>query len=190
MSTQQPAPGEDRPNPNIPDLQHMAPSDSQFTNEEWKLLIEVPVKVGRAMMAVSPSGAIGMVNEIMALRKCFQELIPKSTSPMIREMGRHLQQQATMSALWDDASHVFSDRWDAANVREISIAACQQAVALLKKVSPQDSQMYKEFVYATAQKVAEAGKEGGFMGVKGEAVSEPERILLKELASTLGLQRA
>lgn len=190
MSTQQPTPGGDRPNPNIPDLQHLAPADSQFTNEEWKQLIEIPVKVGRAMIAVAPSGVIGMSNEVMALRKSFQELIPKSTSPLIKDMGKHLQEQATMSAIWEDAGHVFSDRWDAANVRKTAIAACQQAVNLLKKVSAQDSQAYKDLVYSVAQKVAEAGKEGGFAGFGGEAVSEAERVLLKDVANALGLQRA
>lgn len=190
MPMQQPTPGGDRPNPNIPDLQHLAPADSQFTNEEWKLLLETPVKVGRAMMAVSPSGAVGMSNEIMALRKCFQELIPRSPNPTIREMGKHLQEQSTMSAIWDDAGHAFSDRWDAANVRKTAIATCQQAVSLLKKASAQDAQAYKELVYITAQKVAEAGKEGGFVGIGSEAISEPERVLLKDVANALGLQRA
>lgn len=190
MPMQQPAPGGEQPNPHIQDLQHLAPTDSQFTNEEWKLLLEVPVKVGRAIMAVSPSGAVGMSNEIMALRQCFQELIPQSSNSMVQELGQHLQEQSMMSAIWDDAGHAFKDRWDAANVRKTAIAVCQQAVNLLKKVSPQDSQAYKELVYTSAQRIAEAGKEGGFAGIGGQAISEQERVLLKDVANTLGLQRA
>lgn len=190
MPMQQPTPGGEKPGSNIPDLQNLAPANSQFTNEEWKLLIEVPVKVGRAMMAVSPSGAVGMSSEIMALRKSLQELIPKSTSPLIKEMGKNLQEQATMSAMWEDVGHAFRDRWDAANVRQTTIAACQQAVNLLKKAPAQDSQAYKELVHTTAQKVAEAAREGGFAGIGGQAISEPERALLNDIANTLGLQRA
>ena len=84
----------------------------------------------------------------------------------------------------------FGDRWDAANVRQTAIASCQQAVTLLQKISPQDGQAYKDFVYTTALRVAEAAKEGGFMGIGGVAVSAEEKSLLNDISRALGVQHS
>jgi hypothetical protein len=62
-----------------------------------------------------------------------------------------------------------------------------RAVALVEGRSPEDGQAFKQFLYDTAQKAAEAGKEGGFLGFGGTAVSDLERQALADLASALGL---
>lgn len=191
---QQNIPGRDTPESNIPNLSNVAPSTaptgSPFTDMEWRTLVNIPVQIGRAMMAVSPSGAIGTTKEVLALRKCLETIQAQGISnPMLRQLGQHIQ--GNMESIWDDAGHAFKDRWDAANIRQTTLNACQQAGTLLNKVSPQDAISYKEFVYSVAQKVAEAAKEGGFMGIgAGQTISPPEEALLKDLANTLGLQRS
>jgi hypothetical protein len=187
---QQNTPDRERSERSIPPLGQAAPSDSPYTNDEWLLLVETPVKIGRAVMAVSPSGALGMTQEIMALRTCYLDAFQETKTPILLSMRQHLQNQNTMEAIWTDAGHAFGDRWDAANVRQTAITSCQQADTLLKKISPQDAQAYKEFVYKTALKVAEAAREGGFMGVGGITVSAEEKSLLTEIARTLGVQQS
>lgn len=161
-----------------------------FTSTEWKILTEIPVQISRAVIAASPSGAIGTAKEVIAMRNCMQETLKGATNPLLKTLYQQLQGKETIEDLWNQAGQAFSDRWDATNVRQTALKACQQAAVLLKKVSPQEAESYKEFVYLTAQKVAEAAPEGGFMGMGGERVSEPERVLLKDVASALGLQRA
>ena len=188
---QQNTPDRERTERNIPPLGQAAPADSPYTNDEWLLLVEAPVKIGRAMMAASPSGALGMAQEIMALRACYLDAFQTSNAPFLLSMRQQLQNQNTLEAIWADAGHAFHDRWDMANVRRTALASCQQAVALLKKIAPQDAQAYKEFVYTTALKVAEAAREGGFMGVVGgTAVSAEERSLLTDIARALGVQQS
>ena len=172
----------------VPNLGPTAQSGSVYTNEEWKVLAETPVKIGRAMMAVSPSGALGMTQEVMALRKCCSEALQTTSSPILQELRQQLQGQDTLSYIWQEAGHAFSNRWDASNVRQTALAACQQIGALLRKVSAQDAQAYKEFIYNTALKVAQAAKEGGTFGIGGVSVSENEKTLLNEISNTLGLQ--
>ena len=186
---QQNTPDRERSETHIPNLGQTAPANSPYTNDEWLCLVETPVKVGRAMMAVSPSGAIGMTQEILALRKSMTEGLQAAKQPLLVNIRQHVQSQDVMEAIWDDAGHAFGDRWDAANVRQTAIVACQQALTLLKKIAPQDAQAYKEFVYATALKVAQAAKEGGFMGIGGVAVSAEEQSLLNDISRTLGVQQ-
>jgi hypothetical protein len=187
---QQNTPDRDRLERNIPNLGQAAPADSPYTNDEWLALVEAPVKIGRAMMAVSPSGAIGTTQEMVALRKCYLDAFQNTGNPLLLNMRQHLQNQDTMETLWEDAGHAFSDRWDVANVRQTAIVSCQQAVALLKKIPAQDAQAYKDFLYTSAFKVAQAAKEGGFMGVGGVSVSAEEKSLLNDISRALGLQQS
>lgn len=191
---QQNMPDRDTSEPKIPDLKkdtsQAGASQSLFTDAEWKTLVEVPVKIGRAMMAVAPSGALGMAKEVKALRTGLTEAIQGSNNPILKELGWHAREAGGMESLWQNVGHSFGDRWDAATVRKTAIATCQEAVAILKKASPADATAYKECVYSSAQKVADAGKEGGFAGISGERISESEKTLLKDIASALGLQRA
>ena len=187
---QQNTPDRERPETSMPNLGQTVPAQGPYTSHEWRLLVETPVKIGRAMMAVSPSGALGMTQEIIALRKCYQDAFENTRNPALLSMRQHLQDQDTLETMWEDAGYAFADKWDAANVRQTAIAACQQAVALLKKMPAQDAQSYKDFIYAAALKVAQAAKEGGFMGVGGVSVSAEEKSLLSDISRSLGLQRS
>lgn len=180
----------DRSQANVPNSSQAAPVGGPYTNEEWKTLLDTPVEIGRAMMAVSPSGAVGASREVMVLRNSFKDAFHGTTNQVLQTMHQQLQRQDMVQMIWEDAGHAFGDRWDAANVRQTAVSSCKQAVALLKKVSPQEAQAYKEFVYQTAQKVAEAAKEGGFMGIGGVKVSAEEQSLLNDIAGALELQRA
>jgi hypothetical protein len=140
-------------------------------------------------MAVAPSGAIGMTQEIMALRKSITEGLQIANQPLLVNIRQTIQRQDTLQMLWDEAGYAFGDRWDAANVRQTALASCQQVTSLLRKSSHMEALAYKEFVYTTALKVAEAAKEEGFMSIGGVAITSQERALLNEIARALGVQQ-
>ena len=52
--------------------------------------------------------------------------------------------------------------------------------------SPEHAAAYKDFLKATALKVAEASKEGGFLGFGGEQISDAEKKTLEEITAILG----
>jgi hypothetical protein len=190
---QQNPPDRDTVGGQVPDLSGTTPqapsSWGPFTDAEWKTLVAAPVKVGRAMIAVAPSGGIGMAKEVSALRKGLTEAIQQSSNPMLKQLGLHAHAEGGMESLWKQVGQAFGDRWDSQNVRQTAIAACQEVVAILKKAAPQDAQAYKECLYSSAQRVSEAGKEGGFIGIGGGRLSETETSLLNDVANTLRLQR-
>ena len=191
---QQNTPERDTPETTLPDLSstssQAASSWGPFTEAEWKTLVAAPVKIGRAIIAIAPSGGIGMAKEVHALRQGLTEAIQQSNNPLLKNLGLRAHAEGGMESLWKNVGQTFGDRWDAENVRKTAITTCQEATAILKKASPQDAQAYKECLYSATQKVAEAGKEGGFAGIGGTHLSAPENALLKDVANTLGLQRA
>ena len=186
---------DDQLNPSVPYMGGAAPQgeasrQSVFSDAEWRTLVEVPVRVGRAIMAVSPSGGIGMAKEVKALRTGLTEAIQASNNPILKELGWHAHMEGGMEALWKNVGHAFGDRWDAVNVRKTAVATCQEAATILKKASPQDAAAYKECIYSAVQGVALAGKEGGFVGIGGKVLSQAEEDLLVDVASALNIQRS
>ncbi len=66
-----------------------------------------------------------------------------------------------------------------------------EAVGLAEsKATPEEVDAYKRFVMTVAQAAASAHKEGGFLGIGGEQVSEKERAALDELRGVIGADGA
>ena len=58
--------------------------------------------------------------------------------------------------------------------------------ALVDAKAPEDAAGFKAWLREVAQKAAEAGNEGGFMGFGGVAVSDVEKATLAEISTALG----
>lgn len=184
-------PDKDRPEMNVPPGQAVppgqpSPAGETYTNDEWNVLAETPVRVCRAIIAVSPSGPIGATKEVMAMRNAFKETIQGAQTPVLQKLSKNLQGQETLQALWNNVENAFRDRQDVANVRQTAIAACQHALGLLRKIPASEAQIYKEFVYNTAMKVAAATKEGS--GTR--SISDAEQSLLNDVSMALEMPLA
>jgi hypothetical protein len=74
-------------------------------------------------------------------------------------------------------------------VKSYAIESVRQVAALIdKKAKPDEAQGFKQWLAAVAQKVAEAAKEGGFLGFGGTQVSDQEAATIKELSTALGVK--
>jgi len=74
-----------------------------------------------------------------------------------------------------------------ADIKEKSIDALRQTARLLDTKSPDQSQAVKLWLRDIGERVAEASKEGGFLGFGGVRVSEAEKATLNEISDALGL---
>lgn len=153
---------------------------------EWHILVCAPVQMGRSIIAVSPSGGLGMVQEVMALRKSLQTTLTREAPhSLLHQVVQYLQEH--MNTLWIEAGAPFQEDWDFSHVRAVALAACQQVMLLLAQISPEDAQVYKAFVSTLARAAAGAGQERGVCGFAGLAISPPELELLKEIEQALNL---
>jgi hypothetical protein len=69
-----------------------------------------------------------------------------------------------------------------------AIEELRGVAALVDAKAPEDAASFKAWLQQVAQKAAEAGNEGGFMGFGGVAVSDAEKATLSEIATALGTQ--
>ena len=69
-----------------------------------------------------------------------------------------------------------------------AVSKSREALAIVKaKGTADDASAYADFLMNLGNRVANAAKEGDFLGFGGERVSEGERVLLGELGEALGV---
>ena len=69
-----------------------------------------------------------------------------------------------------------------ADVKRKAIEELHAVSGLLDAKAPDEAAAFKSWLWSVAQKSAEAGKEGGFLGFGGVAVSDAEKATLAEIA--------
>ncbi|GCE15917.1 hypothetical protein [Tengunoibacter tsumagoiensis] len=162
---------------------------TNFSPDEWKILADTPVVVGKAMIAASPSGMLGAAEEVMTLSNSLKELTKKQTAnPFLNELGSQLQNKVNVTK--DIGNTLTAElrsliKKPATNdPKALAIEACNNASSIMDKADPQDSMAYKQFVVSVAQKVAESSREGA-MNFSNQKVSPQEQQFLTEIKSAI-----
>lgn len=157
---------------------------SDFSSEQWQTLRTAPHLVVVAVASAGGSGLFGSIKEAIAPAGAMIDAL-KGDNELLRDIFQKEEMQAAVEEIRADAK---SGDFSAiqAHFRDAARNRAQAAVAILKEKSPADADAYGDFLMKLAERVANAATEGGFLGFGGERVSEPEQILLAELAAALG----
>ena len=161
---------------------------NNFTDSEWATLRDAPSLVGFAMLMAGSSG-LGTVKESIALA---QEVMrnQKSEFPFIRDLSSRAEMQAAQGSMRE----MFGGSEGSPtgeNMRRIALDRARQALSMLGgKASAEETDAYRRMLYGIAEKVANAAREGGFLGFGGTLVSEGEQTFLNELREALQLEQA
>jgi hypothetical protein len=158
---------------------------TDFTAEEWKQIQRAPFMAGLAVVAASPSGPFGVVKELFAVGKMLGEVKTQGTSnDLIKALVADIEAGAKDLSAPAELKGKTPEQ-----VKSYAIESVRQVATLIdKKTKPDEAQGFKQWLVSVAQKVAEAAKEGGFLGFGGTRVSEEEAATIKELSTTLGVK--
>lgn len=157
---------------------------ADFTAEEWLQVVSGPQVAAIVVMLVSPSGPMGMVKEMAATSKLLAETIKTASgNALVDAVAADLKQlvdnkEKLESPVTGNDPHEMIGK---------SLEFLSSLTALLDQKAPEEAEGYKQWVYKTAQLSSEASKEGGFMGIGGQKVSQQEQAALKDIASRLGI---
>jgi hypothetical protein len=156
---------------------------NDYTPEEWKSINAAPFLAGLFITMADPSFVVGITKEAMAVGKAISESGTASQAEVIRSLVE------SMKAGGVGARPELPDipRRDLNAARSAMAEHLQKASAAIAARSPAEAQAYKEWLMAAAKRVAEAAREGGFLGFGGTLVSEREQEALEELAGKLGV---
>jgi hypothetical protein len=146
---------------------------AHFNAEEWAAVAEAPLLAG---MRVATAARGGTIRESIAMGRVYTE-------------ARRNQGQ---SELLDDlvSSAPAVDPTGTATPGElerVSAERLREAIRILEeKATPEEVDAYRRFVIDVAEAAARAHREGGFLGIGGEEISEREQAALDEIRRTLG----
>ena len=159
-------------------------SKSDFTPEEWKVLLQSVVATGIAITAAEPNGLWGL------LKESFASSVPPAkikTDPKANALIKAVVDDFTTAegtAARDALKAKFKGS-KPAEIKDKCIEMLRQAAAIVDAKAPGDSVVYKGWLGQISQHVAEASKEGGFLGLGGVPISEAEKATLTEISAAL-----
>ena len=158
---------------------------ANFSAEEWGKLLSSPMIAGMAITAADPSGVWGLLKEGMASGWALVEARQHAqTNPLVRAVAEDFATAEGRAA----ARSALQARFTNANLKGLKDAALtdlKTISGIVDAKAPEDASAFKVWLQEVAQKAAEAGTEGGFLGFGGVAVSESEKATLAEISVAL-----
>ena len=155
---------------------------TDFTTEEWKMIVAAAPMVGLAVTCASPNGPWGVLKEMLSMGMAMAEMLQKgSSNPLIAELAADLKERQTKP----EPPQGIKDPEQAKELALNHIRAGNDIVGRKDKADEADE--FKKWLLAVGERVAEASNEGGIFGIGGERVSEAEKNVLRQIAFALGL---
>jgi len=140
---------------------------ADFTEDEWKLLLEGPPSAGVIVVSAQRGGTF---REAFAIGKAYTEA---------RKQHGDSELLDEIVAAKPERDHTRYHSYD--ELKQAGLQHLRDAVALLEqKGTPAEVDDYRRFVLDLSQRVANAHREGG------EQVSEAERAAIDEISASLG----
>jgi hypothetical protein len=144
---------------------------SDFTEEEWKTILEAPPSAG-LIVILSDRG--GSIRETFSMASAYTEA---------RKQHGESELLDEITSAKPETDHTRAGSHE--ELKQHNLDNIRQAVALLKtKATAQEVEEYRKFISDLAERVAEARKEG-FLGLSGERVSDDERAAITEIEAAL-----
>ena len=157
---------------------------TDYEPQQWQLLLDVPPLVGTAVMVAGRSGlgtmkeALAVASGVMTAKEGFEnnELIHALVDGRLHDKDRSSVESRSPEIRAKHPEELI----------DYTLEKCSEVATLLEaKSTAAEAAEYKKWAMSVGEKVANAAKEGGFLGIGGERVSEAERDVLRRVAAAL-----
>ncbi len=160
---------------------------TDFTTDEWKVLLQSPLIVGIAVSAADPSGLFGMLRESMAsARALLQAKTDPNADALVKDVAAEYE-TAEGRTLAQDGLRASLTGGKPADIVAKALEQIRAVSGMLDRKAPSDAIAFKTWLAGVAKAVAEAASEGGFLGFGGIQVSDAEKATLADIATALGV---
>ena len=158
---------------------------SDFTADEWKIVLSSPMLAGMAVTLGEPSGLFGTLKESMASARAMLEtrsdpgasnLIKAILADIETSEGRTTAKEGLKSELTGKS---------AAEIKQQIIAKLARLGEIIDAKAGAEGPGFKAWLKQVAEKVAEAASEGGFLGFGGVKVTDAEKASIADVAKAL-----
>ena len=160
---------------------------SNFTPDEWKLLLESVTMAGIAISAADPSGLWGLLKESFAEgSELMAAKADPTAKPLIKALVADFQTAEGRTTPRDGLKEKLKGL-KPAEITAKCIETLGQAGQLVDAKAPDDAAAFKAWLRHISQHVAEASREGGLFGAGSGPVSDKEKATLQQISSALKL---
>lgn len=155
---------------------------NSYTPEEWQTLQQGPVYAAALIILADRSGSSGRSKEAQALQSALADAA--GTAGPSELIGLLFRDGISVDRIEELAKE--HRKTDLVELQALVLAPISAAVALVKaKATKSDATAYQGLLIGSAQQVAAAVKEGGFLGMGGTNVSDDEKAALDALAAAV-----
>lgn len=156
-----------------------------FTSDEWARVLGAPMIAGIAVTAAEPGGLWGAVKESLAVAGAIGKAKTEGgqnalIDEIVAAYGTSEGRDQARGVLKAEAAGK-----KPAEIVETAVVELTEVSKIVAAKAPDDAAGFKAWLGELANKVAEAGTEGGFLGFGGEKVSAAEKATLDRIASAL-----
>jgi hypothetical protein len=162
-------------------------SSADLSEEERRRLGRAPLVAAMAITLADPGGPLEAVRESgAALRTLVEAARDDTYGPFVQGIARdaaaHTQEGRgnPLAGFAPDRRNPLPEIYD--ELRAVN-------ALLERKASPEDASKFRAWIRTAAQRAALAAKEGGFLGIGGQRVSEREQQMLDNLGEIFGAPR-
>ncbi len=156
---------------------------ADFTEQDWPAVTDAPQLAGIAVMVAGASGVIGSIKEAAAAAQAVFGGTTH-TDELIRLISSKEEMQASQARI-RAAMGNFGDKDPSTWIHEQTVMTLQRANAIVRAKAPAELATYHGWILSIAGKVANAAKEGGFLGFGGVRVSEGEEKMIAAIKAAL-----
>lgn len=156
---------------------------ADFTDQEWTRLGRAPLVAAMAISIADPGGPLEVLKESSAALRTIAEAAKEGGyGAFVTAVARH-----TAAAASRRENPLGGFRPTGPDAREQILDELRRVEALLvAKADDDEADEYREWLRVSAQRSAMAAREGGFLGIGGQRVSEREQEMLGRLGEIFG----
>ena len=159
---------------------------TNFTADEWKMVLSSPMLVGMAVTLAEPSGIFGLMKEGMASGMAvLKAKSDAGASELAKALEADMETSEGRSAAQDGLKSSLTGKTPDEIKQQVMAGVTRVGQILDSKAAP-DAPAFKAWLKHVAEEVAEAASEGGFLGFGGVKVTDAERASIQEVAAALG----
>jgi hypothetical protein len=159
-------------------------SREELDEQQWAELRNAPQLVSRAVSACGGSRLDSLLEGAAGRRAV--ENGRNNDHPLIRQLAEPAEVEAAVRAATDLTRTADGTALAAGELVALATTSSRAAADILRRAGGElDLYAYRAFVVGVARAVAEAAREGDFIGLGGQRVSDEERAVIAAISQAL-----
>lgn len=160
---------------------------SDYTQDQVEKLMAAPMLISMYIMGSSLSGPVGLVKEMMAgVETAMQAAKDSAPDSVLSSLFSEENMKAQQNKMQQETSESTEGAQNMDQAKEKMLGQVKEAVGIImEKGSPAEIAAYKKLMVSVAENVANAAKEGGFMGIGGTLVNDAEKTAINDIQTAV-----